>query len=73
MDMLSIHNIVQINQILRISTKDSGRMEKSMERDMKYGQMEPNSKECTKMIKNQDLDLYIQQMDLSTKANSKME
>ena len=29
-------------------------MEKSMERDMKYGQMEPNSKECTKMIKNKE-------------------
>ena len=48
-------------------------MERSTEKDMKYGLMELDLKECTKMIKNQDSDHYFQQMDLFTEVNSKME
>jgi hypothetical protein len=57
---------------LKTNTKGSGKMERNMGRDLKYGRMEPSSKECMKMIKNVELDHYFWQMDLYIKENSKM-
>ena len=58
MDMLSILSIRKMIQILKTNTKESGKTGKSTERALKYGQMELNSKECMKMIKNVELDNY---------------
>ena len=51
MDMLSILNIHKIILRLKTNTKESGKTERSMVRDLKYGRMELSSKECMKMIK----------------------
>lgn len=56
MDMLSILNIHKIIQKLKTNTKESGKMERSMAKDLKYGRMELNSKECMKTIKKVELD-----------------
>jgi hypothetical protein len=58
MDMLNILNILKTIQISKTNTKESGKTEKSTERDLKYGRMEPSSKECMNMIKNVELDNY---------------
>jgi hypothetical protein len=44
---------------LKISIKENGKMEKNTDKDMKYGQMGQDLKECMRMIKNLDLEYYI--------------